>query len=99
MPSTWMWKTGSKLSALGDQLSTGRFGAPSCIQDCGKRSWELQFEVNNQMYFLNFVEDEGRWYVFRPSGSGVIRIPVAMEATHSEHFAFSPEEAKKRVVH
>jgi hypothetical protein len=51
------------------------------------------------MYFLNFVEDEGRWYVFRPSGNGVIRIPVEMEATHSEHFAFSPDEAKKRVVH
>jgi hypothetical protein len=51
------------------------------------------------MYFLNFVEDEGLWYVFRPSGSGVIRIPVEMEAIHSEHFAFAPEEGKKRVVH
>jgi hypothetical protein len=59
----------------------------------------VQFEVNNHMYFLNFVEDEGRWYVFRPTGDGVIRIPVEMEAVHSEHFAFSPEEGKKRVVH
>jgi hypothetical protein len=65
----------------------------------GKGVGKLQFEVNDQMYFLNFVEDEGRWYVFRPSGSGVIRIPVEMEATHSEHFAFAPEEDKKRVVH
>ena len=98
MPSTWMWKTGSKPSALGDQRRGA--SAPLLVfKICRKRSWELQFEVNNQMYFLNFVEDEGRWYVFRPSGSGVIRIPVAMEATHSEHFAFSPEEAKKRVVH
>lgn len=48
---------------------------------------------------MNYVEDEGRWYVFRPTGIGVIRIPVEMEAVHSEHFAFSPDEGKKRVVH
>jgi hypothetical protein len=63
------------------------------------RRFDLQFEVNDQAYFLNFVEDEGLWYVFRPTGSGVIRIPVEMEAVHSEHFAFAPEEGKKRVVH
>ena len=68
----------------------------------GRRYWrksKLQFEVNNQEYFLNYVEDEGLWYVFRPTGSGVIRIPVKMEAVHSEHFAFAPESGKKRVVH
>ena len=48
---------------------------------------------------MNYVEDEGRWYVFRPTGTGVIRIPVEIEAVHSEHFAFAPEEEKKRVVH
>jgi hypothetical protein len=67
-----------------------------------RRYWrkpKLQFEVNQQEYFLNYVEDEGRWYVFRPTGSGVIRIPVEIEAVHSEHFAFAPEEGKKRVVH
>jgi hypothetical protein len=63
------------------------------------RRFALQFEVNDQAYFLNYVEDEGLWYVFRPTGSGVIRIPVEMEAVHSEHFAFAPEEGKKRVVH
>ncbi len=63
------------------------------------RRFNLQFEVNDQAYFLNYVEDEGLWYVFRPTGSGVIRIPVEMEAVHSEHFAFAPEEGKKRVVH
>jgi hypothetical protein len=78
-----------------------------CRQDAGAtlklalllRRFYLQFEVNDQAYFLNFVEDEGLWYVFRPTGNGVIRIPVEMEAVHSEHFAFAPEEGKKRVVH
>jgi hypothetical protein len=59
----------------------------------------VQFEVNNQAYFLNYVEDEGRWYVFQPTGNGVIRIPVETEAVHSEHYAFAPGEDKKRVVH
>jgi hypothetical protein len=72
-------------------------------QPAGRRRYwrkpKLQFEVNQQEYFLNYVEDEGRWYVFRPTGSGVIRIPVEIEAVHSEHFAFAPEEGKKRVVH
>jgi hypothetical protein len=63
------------------------------------RRFNLQFEINDQTYFLNYVEDEGLWYVFRPTGDGVIRIPVEMEAVHSEHFAFAPEEGKKRVVH
>jgi hypothetical protein len=63
------------------------------------RRFNLQFEINDQTYFLNYVEDEGLWYVFRPTGGGVIRIPVEMEAVHSEHFAFAPEEGKKRVVH
>lgn len=59
----------------------------------------MQFEIHNQMYYLNFVPDEGRWYVFQPTADGMIRIPVEMEAVHSEHFAFAPEEGKKRVVH
>jgi hypothetical protein len=67
----------------------------ACIVNLKTENRELQFEVNDQSYFLNFVEDEGRWYVFRPTGSGVIRIPVEMEAVHSEHFAFAPEEGKK----
>ena len=59
----------------------------------------MQFEVNQQEYFLNYVEDEGRWYVFHPTGNGMIRIPVEMEAIHSEHFAFAPESGNKRTVH
>jgi hypothetical protein len=60
---------------------------------------ELQFEIDNQMYFLNFVPDEGRWYVFSPTEEGMIRIPVAMDAAPFENFAFAPEEDKKRIVH
>jgi hypothetical protein len=40
----------------------------------------LQFEVNGQTYFLAFVEDERRWYVFAPTAAGVHRIPVYVDA-------------------
>ena len=36
----------------------------------------MQFEVNNQMYVVNFVPEEGRWYVLAPTDTGVVRIPV-----------------------
>jgi hypothetical protein len=51
------------------------------------------------MYFVNFVPDEGRWYVFTPTEEGMIRIPVAMDAAPFENFAVAPEEEKKRIVH
>jgi len=39
----------------------------------------LQFEVNGRAYFLTFVEDERRWYVFEPTTQGVHRIPVYID--------------------
>ena len=67
--------------------------------DPGVREATLQFEVNDQMYFVNFVPDEGRWYVFSPTEEGMIKIPVAMDAAPFENFAVAPEEEKKRIVH
>jgi hypothetical protein len=40
----------------------------------------LEFEVNGQNYFLAFVEEERRWYVFSPTASGLNRIPVYVDA-------------------
>jgi hypothetical protein len=40
----------------------------------------LEFEVNGQKYFLGFVEDERRWFVFAPTASGLNRIPVYVDA-------------------
>ncbi len=43
----------------------------------------MQFEVNGEDYFLNFVEDEMRWFVFAPSPTGLQRIPVYVDASDS----------------
>jgi hypothetical protein len=36
----------------------------------------MQFEVNEQNYFLDFIPEEGRWFVLKPTRSGVEVVPV-----------------------
>jgi hypothetical protein len=45
---------------------------------------ELQFKIKDQDYFLAFVEQEKRWYVFSPTPEGVHRIPVYVDAVKYE---------------
>jgi hypothetical protein len=45
---------------------------------------ELQFRIKDQDYFLAFVEQEKRWYVFAPTAQGVHRIPVYVDAVNYE---------------
>jgi hypothetical protein len=46
----------------------------------GGEETNVQFEVNGQEYLLNFAEDEGRWYVFEPTLTGLNRIPVYVDS-------------------
>jgi hypothetical protein len=39
----------------------------------------LQFQIKEKEYFLAFVEDEKRWYVFAPTAEGMQRIPVYLD--------------------
>jgi hypothetical protein len=59
---------------------------------------ELRFEVNEQMFFVNFVPEEGRWYCFAPTATGVQRIPVSMDAAPFEAFTVAVDEQAKEVV-
>jgi hypothetical protein len=55
---------------------------------CGTQGrLKLQFEVKGQAYFLNFAEDEARWYVFAPTLTGITRIPVYVDAVKWERFS------------
>ena len=44
----------------------------------------MQFQVNGKEYFLAFVEDERRWYVFAPTAQSIERIPIYVDAPISE---------------
>ena len=58
----------------------------------------MRFEVNGQMFFVNFVPEEGRWYCYAPTATGVQRIPVAMDSAPFENFAVPVDELAKEVV-
>src|SRR5205823_4329933 len=51
----------------------------------------LQFQVKGQDYFLAFVEQEKRWYVFAPTPQAVHRIPVYLDAAKYERAGFMEE--------
>jgi hypothetical protein len=63
-----------------------------------KEGSELRFEVNGQMFFVNFVPEEGRWYCFAPTATGVQRIPVSIDASPFEAFTVAVDEQAKEVV-
>jgi hypothetical protein len=49
----------------------------------------LQFQVKGQEYFLAFVEDERRWYLFSATPQGVHRTPVYVDAAKWERMDHS----------
>ena len=59
----------------------------------------VQFELNDSLYFVNFVPSEGRWYVISPTDTGLQRIPVVSdEMWDIVHFpAELPETDEGRV--
>lgn len=50
---------------------------------------EVQFQIKGQEYFLAFVDDERRWYLFSPTPQGVQRIPVYVDVAKWEHVGSS----------
>ncbi len=44
----------------------------------------MQFQIKGQDFFLAFVEQEKRWYVFSPTAQGINRIPVYVDAVKYE---------------
>ena len=68
------------------------------LQSGRKEESELRFEVNGQMFFVNFIPEEGRWYCFAPTATGVQRIPVSMDAAPFEAFTVAVDEQEKEVV-
>ena len=40
----------------------------------------MNFQVKGKDYFLAFVEQEKRWYVFSPTATGLDRMPVYVDA-------------------
>ncbi len=54
----------------------------------------MQFEVNGHPYYLHFVDDEERWYVFEPSITGLQRIPIYVDATKWDRIGMPSNQSK-----
>ncbi len=50
------------------------------------------------MFFVNFVPEEGRWYCYAPTATGMQRIPVSMDTPPFASFAVPVDEQAKEVV-
>ena len=59
------------------------------MTDDRKKGPKLQFEVNGRNYFLNFVPDKGRWFLFEPTRRGIRAIPVVYD---DEPHLIGPDE-------
>ncbi len=87
------------------ELEGGEGGSPSRLPARRRRygrtqkeESELRFEVNGQMFFVNFVPEEGRWYCYAPTGMGVQRIPVVTDIAPFDAFAMPMDEQAKEIV-
>ena len=58
----------------------------------------MRFEVNGQMFFVNFVAEEGRWFCYAPTPTGVQKIPVSVDASPFQAFTVEMDEQAKEVV-
>lgn len=55
----------------------------------------MQFQIKGKEYFLAFVEDEKRWYVFAPTSEGMQRIPVYVDQVKYERVGILEEGTQK----
>ena len=51
----------------------------------------MQFQIKGQDYFLAFLEQEKRWYVFAPTAQGINRIAVYIDAVRYEKLGLLEE--------
>jgi len=63
-----------------------------------KEENELRFEINGQMFFVNFVPEEGRWYCYAPTATGMQKIAVSMDSTPFDSFTMQQDEQAKEVI-
>jgi hypothetical protein len=57
----------------------------------------MDFQVNDQTYFLSLAEDERKWRVTVSTPTGAWRIPVYEDADETEPLFVVHEEIKQRI--
>jgi len=58
----------------------------------------LDFQVNNETYFIDLADEEGKWLVFAQTATGVRRIPVYVDAPAAEDAPVLFEDGQRRKI-
>jgi hypothetical protein len=58
----------------------------------------LDFEVNNETYFLDLSRDESQWVVFAETATGLRRIPVYVDAPIDDGLRVLVEDKQGRKI-
>jgi len=58
----------------------------------------LDFQVNNETYFLDLSEDERQWLVFAQTPTGVRRIPVYVDVPDFEDLTVVIDDEERRKI-
>ena len=59
---------------------------------------ELDFQVNNETYYFDLADEEGKWLVFAETPTGVRRIPVYVDAPAAEDLPVLVEDKHRRKI-
>ena len=59
---------------------------------------KLDFQVNNETYFLSLAENERQWLVLVETPTGTRRIPVYVDELPSEDLTLVLEDKEKRKI-
>ena len=62
------------------------------------RGYEVDFQVNNETYFLDLSPDESQWIVLAETPTGLRRIPVYVDAPIAEDAPVLVEDKHRRKV-
>ena len=59
---------------------------------------EVDFQLNNETYYIDLADEEGKWLVFAQTPTGVRRIPVYIDAPVAEDLHVLIEDKQSRKV-
>ena len=62
------------------------------------RGNELDFQVNNETYYIDLADEEGKWHVFAQTPTGVRNIPVYEDASLVENVPVLVEDKHRRKI-
>ena len=58
----------------------------------------MDFEVNNETYFIDLGSEEGQWLVFAQTPTGVRSVPVYVDAPATDDLPLLVEDKKRRQI-